>query len=221
MTMKSDDLPALLARDLRPVRRVPRPVVSVALWTGIAGLVVGAAVLVFGVRADFGHRLPVGVETFQIASAAATGLLASVAAFHLALPDRDPRWAWLPAPAAMAWLATVGWGCVADLLRFGPSALVPGVSMGCLSFIMGLGVPLSLGVMWLLRHAAFFRPGPVALLGAMSAAAYASVGLTLVHVLDATIMVLVWHGLSMLAVMGIMTMIGPRLMRAAMVQAAT
>ena len=64
------------------------------------------------------------------------------------------------------------------------------------------------------RHAAWMRPGPVAALGGLSAAALASVGLTLVHYLDAAAMVLVWHGLSVLLVTALARAIGPRVMRA-------
>jgi len=53
----------------------------------------------------------------------------------------------------------------------------------------------------------------VAALGGLSAAALASVGLSLIHYLDAALMVLVWHGLSVLVVAGLASMLGPRMMR--------
>jgi hypothetical protein len=46
-----------------------------------------------------------------------------------------------------------------------------------------------------------------------SAAALASVGLSLVHHLDAAAMVLTWHGLSVLVMAGLASLLGPRLMR--------
>ena len=212
--MRTEDLIAHLAAGLRPVRRVWRPAAAAAVWTALAAAVVSTAVLAFGPRPDLAQRLSGGVDLPQLLAAAATGLLAGFAAFQLALPDRDWRWALLPLPAAVGWLATMGWGCAQDFARLGPEALRLTTSYPCLGFITGLGLPLTLGVLWLARHAALVRPGPVAALGGLSAAALASIGLTLVHHLDAAAMVLAWHGTAVLAVTGIAALCGPRLMRA-------
>lgn len=211
--MRSEDLIPRLADDLRPVRPARHPAVSTGLWLGVAAVAVLAAVLVSGPRHDLAARLATGVDMPQILAASATGILAAFAAFQLALPERDRRWALLPLPAAAAWLATMGWGCMQDFARLGPEALRVGVSLPCLAFIVGLGAPLTVAMLWLARHAAWLRPGPVAALGGLSAAALASVGLSLVHHLDAAVMVLVWHGLSVLVVAGVASRLGPRLMR--------
>lgn len=211
--MRSEDLIHRLASDLRPVRPARNPVVSTALWLGAATAVIVAAVLVSGPRHDIAARLAAGFDMPQMLAATVTGILAAFAAFQLALPERDRRWALLPLPAAVAWLATMGWGCLQDLARLGPEALRVGVSLPCLAFIVGLGVPLTVAMLWLARHAAWLRAGPVAALGGLSAAALASVGLSVVHHLDAAAMVLAWHGLSVLVVAGLASLLGPRLMR--------
>jgi hypothetical protein len=212
--MRSEDLITQLAAGLRPVRRVRHPAASTAGWLVAAAAAIGLAVAFFGFRADLAARLSAGFGLPALVAAVATGVLAAFAAFQLALPDRDRRWALLPVPAAIAWLATMGWGCLQDLARFGPDGLRLTTSFPCLAFIAGLGVPLTLGMLWLTRHAAGFRPGPVAALGGLSAAALASVGLALVHHLDAAIMVLVWHGLSVVLVTALAAVAGPRVMRA-------
>jgi hypothetical protein len=212
--MRTEDLITEMASGLRPIRRVWHPAVATAAWVGVAFVVIALAVAFFGFRADLSARLAAGFDLPAILAAAATGVLAAFAAFQLALPDRDRRWALLPVPAAMAWLATMGWGCLQDLARFGPEGLRLATSFPCLAFIAGLGVPLTVGMLWLARHAAWFQPGPVAALGGLSAAALASVGLTLIHYLDAAVMVLVWHGMSVLLVTGLASFAGPRLMRA-------
>ncbi|MFN7635042.1 MAG: NrsF family protein, partial [Acetobacteraceae bacterium] len=84
-----------------------------------------------------------------------------------------------------------------------------------LAFILALGVPLSVVGGLLARHAAGFRPAPVAALIGLSAASFASIGLTLVHHLDAAMAVLVWHGLAVVAVTLGATLFGPRAMAAA------
>jgi hypothetical protein len=218
--MRGEDLITQLATELRPVRRVLHPAASTAAWVGMAAVAIAVAVAFFGFRADLEARLSAGFDLPALLAAAATGVLAAFAAFELALPDRDRRWALLPIPTAMAWLATMGWGCLQDLARSGPDGLRLTTSFSCLAFIVGLGVPLTVGMLWLVRHAAWFRPGPVAALGGLSAAALASVGLTFIHHLDAAIMVLVWHGLSVALVAGLASVVGPRLMRAEALAAA-
>lgn len=212
--MRSEELISNLAAGLRPVRRVRHPLVSTAAWALFALLVIGAGVAWFGLRRDLALRFAAGFDLPQLALALVTGLLAGFAAFQLALPDRDRAWALLPLPPAAAWLATMGWGCLADLARLGPEGLRLTTSLPCLAFVMGFGVPLTVAMLWLARHAAPLRPVPVAALGGLSAAALASVGLSLVHHLDAAIMVLVWHGLAVAMVTAIAALVGPRLMRA-------
>lgn len=211
--MRSEDLIRRLATDLRPVRPALHPAATTALWLSMAAAVIVTAVLVSGLRHDLAARLAVGFDLPQLLTATATGILAAFAAFQLALPERDGRWALLPVPAAIAWLATMGWGCLQDLVRLGPEALRVGMSLPCLAFIAALGVPLTVAMLWLARHAAWLRAGPVAALGGLSAAALASVGLSLIHHLDAAVMVLVWHGVSVLVVAASAALAGPRLMR--------
>ena len=215
MAMNTEDLIARLAADARPVRRVPRPIVSTLVWLIAAAAVVGAVVALFGFRHDLPQRLASGVDLPQMIFAGLAGVAAGFAGFQLALPDRDPRWGWLPVPPALAWVATMGWGCVQDTLTHGLGALVPGVSIPCLVFILALGLPLTLGGGMLARHAAGFRPTPVAALIGLSAACFASIGLTLVHHLDAAMTMLVWHGVAVLVVTLAAARIGPRAMAAA------
>jgi hypothetical protein len=211
--MRTDDLITQLATDLRPVRRVLHPVLATAAWVGAAMVVIGAAVALFGLRPDLAERLASGFDRPAILAAVATGILAGFAAFQLALPDRDRRWALLPVPAAIAWLSMMGWGCLQDLARFGVEGLRLTTSFPCLAFIVGLGVPLTIAMLWLTRHAAWFRPSRVAALAGLSAAAFASAGLTLIHYLDAAIMVLAWHGVSVALVVAVAGLAGPAVMR--------
>jgi hypothetical protein len=212
--MRTEDLIGQLSTGLKPVKRVWPPALAAAVWLGVAFAVIGAGVAVFGFRHDLAERLASGFDTPQLIAAGATGVLAGVAAFQLALPDRDARWAWLPVPAAAGWLATLGWGCLQDVARIGGQALHLTTSFPCLVFILSFGVPLTLGLAWLTRHAALVRPMPVAALGGLSAAALSSVGLSLVHHLQAAAMVLAWHGMAVVAVTLLASFAGPRVMRA-------
>jgi len=211
--MRTDDLISQLSGDLKPVRRIAAPWRSAAGWLGLALLVVGAAVAITGLRHDLPTRLMLPEERVNLAAALLTGIAAAFAAFQLALPDRSPRWALLPLPFAAFWVSGLGWGCLRDFMEQGTLQL--GVSMACMRFILGFGIPLTAAMLWMTRHAAAIRPAPVAALGGLAAAAVASVGLTLVHHLDAAAMVLVWHGGSVALVTLLAWLVGPRAMRGA------
>lgn len=215
--MRTEDLIADLAAGLAPVRRLRPPVWRAAAWLGFAASVLALAVALHGgFRHDLAARLALPYEVVQLAASVATGVLAAVAAFHLALPDRSPRWALLPLPALALWVGSLGWGCLADLARVGPEALVLGTSWGCLRFIAGLGLPLTATMLWALRHAGPVRPVPVALLGGLAAAALCSFGLSLFHHLDAAAMVLAWHG----GAMALVVLLGWAVGRPALIAAA-
>jgi hypothetical protein len=201
--MNTEELIARLSQDLRPVKPLAPPLLRAAGWITLAVLLVAAFVAALGPRHDLMERLERPHEVAQLAFALLTGVLAAIAAFELSLPDRSRHWALLPLPAAAGWIGSLGLGCLADVARMGPQALVLGTSWGCFRFIVLMGVPLTLSLVWMLRHAGPIRPVPVAALGGLAGAALASVGLSLFHHLDAAAMVLAWHGgTTLLVVLG-------------------
>lgn len=212
--MKTEEMIAQLAGDLRPVRRLPSPPVLLALWALLALSLIGAAALAFGTREAQGRPMS-GFDLVHVAAALLTALLAGLAAFELSLPDRDRRWAWLPLPAILLWLGTMGVGCVGELLQQGLDSIRFRVSWSCLGFIIGFGLPMAAVILWLTRHAAWIRPGQVAAFGALSAAAFASIGLTLIHPTFGPLMVLAWHGVAVLVVTGLVGLVGPLVVRRA------
>jgi hypothetical protein len=210
--MRTDDLIAQLADSLTPVRRVAPPWRAALAWLALAVLLVGAAVAWAGFRHDLAVRLMVPEERINLVAAALTGVAAAFAAFQLAMPDRSARWALLPLPFAVLWLSGLGWGCLRDLVQNGWPAL--STSFDCMGFILSFGLPLTAAMLWMARHAAPIRPAPVAALGGLAAAAISSVGLSLVHHLDAAAMVLIWHGGSIAIVTAAAWLWGPSAMRA-------
>lgn len=191
--VRTEDLIGSLMDDLAPVRRLRPPLLRAAGWLALAVAVIGAVVVLKGFRPDLAARLAEPWEVAQLVAAVATGVLAAIAAFHLALPDRSDAWALLPLPGFALWLASLGWGCVSDFIRLGADGIALGTSWACLGFILALSIPLGGALLFALRHAGPIRPGPTAATGVLSVAMLASVGLSLVHHLDAAIMILVWH----------------------------
>ncbi len=209
--MQTDDLITRLAGGLAPVRRVAPPLLAASGWLALAALVIGVTVAISGFRHDIQDRLMLMHEQVNLVAATLTGITAAIAAFHLALPDRSARWALLPAPFAAFWVSGLGWGCVQEFIDRGWPAL--DTSFSCFGFVVGFGVPLSTAMVWMTRHAAPIRPEPVAALAGLAAASIASVGLTLVHHLDAAAMVLIWHGMSVVVMTLVGRFVGARAMR--------
>ena len=202
--MRTEELIGQLSAGLRPVRRMPAPLRQAALWLGLAALAIAAAVLVNGLRHDVGQRMRMPQEVAQWVASVLAGGGAAVAAAMLARPDRSWRWALLPVPALVAWIGSLGWGCLADRARLGPIEGQIGTSWGCVQFILMMGIPLAAAQFWLLRHSGPVRPGPVLVLGGLASAALCSAGLSLFHHLDAAVMILLWHGagIALLTLLG-------------------
>lgn len=213
--MRTDDLVSLVVRDMQPVRRLRPPMLRALLWLASASVMIALVVATIGLRVDLAERLSHAWEVAQLAAAGATAVLAAIAAFHLSLPDRSERWALLPLPGFAVWVASLGWGCVTDFLRFGPAGLALGTSWSCLGFILAFSVPTGAVMLFMLRHAGRTRPLATGVAAITSVAMLASVGLSLTHYLDAAVMVLLWHVGSVLAVVAVGGAVSPSVMLAA------
>ncbi|MDO9707643.1 NrsF family protein [Paracraurococcus lichenis] len=210
--MESEALIDRLAGELRPVRRMPPPGLQAMLWLALAVLVNAVAVAASGLRHDIAERMALAQDVSQFLASIATGVAAALAAAMLARPDRSPAWALLPLGPLLLWLGGLGWGCFADLARMGPGAWAMGTSWACLRYILLIGTPLAAAMLLLLRHAGPVRPLPVLLLGGLASAALCSAGLSLIHHLDAMLMVLVWHGGAVAVVVVLGWALGGRLL---------
>lgn len=196
-----------LSDDLKPVRPISPWRRGAALILG-AATVVAAATLIAGFRPDLQHHLTAPSEVVQWSASVATGATALLTAALLAQPDRSRRWVWLPVPAGLLWISSLGLGCAGDLLQLGPSAPGFEMSWGCLKFILLLGLPLSLLCLWALRHAWPLRAVPVAVMAGLGTAGFCSAGLSLFHHLNAALAILISHGLATVLVMLIAGSIG-------------
>jgi hypothetical protein len=187
------DLIHTLAGDLAPVRRLRPPLVRAGLWLALAlGLLLLLA-LGQGVRPDLAVRLGDRDYVGCVGGALLTGIAAAIGAFMLSLPDRSRWWGLLPLPAVGLWFANIGYECLTNWVVLDPSGMTWGETARCFATLVLAGLPLSLVMYLMLRYSAAFRPTGVALTGSLAIAGLTAAALSLFHVLDASLLVIMWN----------------------------
>ncbi len=199
----TDRLVERLAAGAAPVRRLRPPMRRAALWLGVVGLVGVAAVLLFADMGEFERRARHPELLVELAGTLGTGLLATIAAFHLSLPDRSRWWAAVPLPTLALWLGGSGFGCYRQWLARPGAGWAVGESADCLMFIAGFGLPLVAALVFVLRRARPLAPLPVALMAGLGAASLAAFLLQFFHPFDVTLMDLAFHALAVAVVVSV------------------
>lgn len=189
----TSDLIDELVDSANPVRRLRPPYLRAALWLSLAAIVLGLLCVAHGVRADISARLQQPVFVVSMIGALATAVLAALASFKLSLPDGSRWWLLLPFPALGVWISTIGYGCLTDWVSMSPEGVRMGEAARCFATLLLTSVPLSIAMLVMLRHAALLRPTAVSAAGGLAVAAMTSFALSLIHDLDATIMILIWN----------------------------
>jgi hypothetical protein len=182
-----------LASTLTPVRRLRPPLARAAGWLLLAALVLAFLLIGQGVRPDLVQRLQDPDFVVRVAGALLTGILAAVAAFMLSLPDRSRLWLLLPVPALALWLSTLGYQCLTNWVSVEPDGIRFGDTARCFATLVLAGLPLSLAMLVMLRYAAALRPVEVVLTGSLAVAAVTATASSLLHDLDATVLILLWN----------------------------
>ena len=182
-----------LSADLVPVRRLWPPWLRAAAWIGLAAAA-GLVLALFADLAPMRQRL-LALPDLRLAviGSVLTAMCAGLSAFQLSVPGRSGAWILLPLPGAALWLAASGLGC---LRGWGLPGLAPATMQdagGCALFIAGVSIPLAAVQLWMLRRAHPLRPGRVAAMAGLAAAAASASLLTLFHPHDASAADLVLH----------------------------
>jgi hypothetical protein len=191
--IKTPDLIDKLVESATPVRRLYPPLVRAGLWLLLAAVILALLSVAHGLRPDIAICLQRPIFVVSMAGALATGILAAIASFEVSLPDSSRSWLLLPAPALAIWVSTVGYGCLTDWVSMGPDGIRMGEAARCFATLLLTSVPLAIMMLIMLRHAAVLRPTAVSATGGLAVAAMTSFALSLIHDLDATIMILVWN----------------------------
>ncbi|MEW6640643.1 NrsF family protein [Bradyrhizobium elkanii] len=205
---KTPDLIDMLVECAAPVRRLRSPLVRAGLWLLFAAFVIGLIAIAHGVRPDISERWQQPVFVISLTAALATGILAAIASFRISLPGSSRLWLALPSPALALWVSTIGYGCVTDWVSMGPTGVRMGEAARCFATLLLASVPLSIAMLVMLRHAALLRPTTVSVMGGLAVAAMTSFALSLVHDLDATVMILVWNLGSAALIAGLSRLFG-------------
>lgn len=182
-----------LAADMRPVRRLCSPGLRTFAWLAMVAALAAGLASISNLSTVWGRLAAAPDTSLALAGSIATAVLAALAAFQLALPDRRPTWALLPLPAALFWLGASGLGCLRGWVLPGIHPASLSDAMDCLAFILGLSVPLSVVLVLMLRRAATLQPGLTAAMAGLASAAAAAALLVLVHPFDASVTDLVVH----------------------------
>lgn len=188
----TEDLIARLADEARPVRRIWSPSIRLAIWLGILGAILVAAVSMIGPRPDLAVKLGQISFAGNIVVLLTVAVASAALALRAAVPGREP-----PIAASAGVIVLVLGVLAADYANHVPSPVdgAPFVAMGwscALATIVVAAVPL-LVLLGAVRRGATFAPGFAGLLAGAAAFFAAAAALRLVCPLDERWHLLVWH----------------------------
>lgn len=187
------DLIESLAANVQPVRRLLPPGIRAVRWLLLAALILTLLTISQGVRSDLMQKLVDFEFTGRLAGALATAVLAAISAFVLSLPDRTRLWLLLPLPGLVLWLSTMGHQCLTHWVSFDASGMQAGEAARCFATLVLTSLPLSLAMLLMLRFAAPLRPTAAILAGSLAVGAVTASAMSLFHIVDASIMILMWN----------------------------
>ena len=182
-----------LVADLRPVKPLPSPWLRALIWLGLVAIV-ALGLASFADLGAFRARMTGAPDMWlAVVGSALTAALAVVAALEVSLPDRSRAWGLLPLPGLALWLGASGLGCARNWLVPGTHEASLADTKDCLTFILGLSIPLS-AVLWImLRRGYSLAPSLTGALAGLAVAAAAATLLALFHPYDAAVTDLAVH----------------------------
>jgi hypothetical protein len=190
---KTSELIDTLVDSATPVRRLASPLRRTCTWLALAAVILVLLCVAHGVRPDLAVRMKQPVFVFSMFGALATAVLAALASFKLNLPESPRWWLLLPLPGLAVWVSTIGYGCLTDWVGMSPDGIRVGEAARCFATLLMTSIPLWAAMLIMLRYAAPLRPTIVSAAGGLAVAAASSFALSLLHNLDATIMILIWN----------------------------
>lgn len=182
-----------------PVRRQAAPLVRTIIWVAISLTYIGFFVLIMPVRQDLSPDSRGPAFVLEQAAALITGLTAAMAAFASVVPGYSRKWMALPLVPFAVWLTSLGPACIQELNQLGLQHIPLSHNPWCAPFIVIFGALPAIVITVMLRRGAPLTPRLTAAFGGLAAAGLANVGVRMVHPEDVSIMLLVWHVGTVLA----------------------
>ena len=182
-----------------PVRRQAAPLVRTIIWVAISLAYIGFFVLIMPVRQDLSPDSRGPAFVLEQAAALITGLTAAMAAFASVVPGYNRKWMALPLVPFAVWLASLGPACIQELNQLGLQHIPLSHNPWCAPFIVIFGALPAIVITVMLRRGAPLTPRLTAAFGGLAAAGLANVGVRMVHPEDVSIMLLLWHVGTVLA----------------------
>lgn len=210
MRKDTDALIEKLAREAAPVRALPPPLVRAGTFIAISFAVMGVVAAFAGDVDAVWSNLADLAFAASLAGALIAGVAAIVAAVVLSVPGRPASWALLPLPGALLWLAGSGVECLQSVAASGWGDGDPFASAACFRFIATAGVPLALGLYFLLRRSVATHLTGVTALAGLGAAMLAAALLQFMHAHGANPVDLATHIVAVSLLMVLMMTLGRR-----------
>jgi hypothetical protein len=204
--MDTNRLIERLAQEAQPAPPLPRPWIRAAVWLG--GVVVYLAAISFPMTssADLAANSIGWKFLLPQLAAIVTAAAAAVAAFASTVPGYSRRILWLPAVAGLVWLGSLtGWSL--QEWHQGVSVAEPREWL-CVAMIAGGGAVPAVFMAMMLRRGAPLAPGVTIALGALAVTGLANVVACLSRPHPNSAVVLVWHGLTIAALVAIAAWMG-------------
>jgi hypothetical protein len=198
MNRSTEQLIRELAGAAQPVRPLACPHLRAGAWLVISLAYIGLIVYMMPARPEMQAKLRDPMFITEELAAIATGIAAAIAAFATIVPGFRARWAMLPLLPLTVWLASLGPGCLREFQQFG-FGIPLDHSLLCLPSIVLLGAVPAVAMAVMLRRGAPLTPYLTAALGGLAAAGIGNAGVRLVHPEEVTVMLLVWHVGSVMA----------------------
>lgn len=187
------ELIAALAAQPKPVRRLGPPLLRSLVWLAVAGLVLTVLAISQKLRPDFGLHMQETVFQLRLIASATTGVLAVIAAVMLSVPGRSRLWLMLPVPAALVWVANIGYQCLTNWVAISQNGMTAGETAECFATLVIISLPLSLASLLMLRHARHFATSGVAFMASLAISGVTAFAMTLFHALDASVLILAFN----------------------------
>jgi len=204
--MNTDGLIAELAASAPPVKRLAPPMTRAFVWLLAVAAIAAVPIILLSNLHVWAGRASHPRMALDLAATLATGIAGVIAAFHLSIPDRSPRWALLPLPFALVWAASTGLGCWQTLAEQDKRGWGLFQSSDCFVVLMIVGIPMAGLLLLSLRRARPLQPRLVATVGAAGVAGRAAFVLQFFHPFDVTVMDLGAHLAGLLVLFAVLNL---------------